>query len=117
MNILADESVDLQIVDRLRQEGHTVQYVAEIKAGITDEGVLKLANQEEALLLTADKDFGEMIFRQHMPTQGIMLIRLAGLSADSKADLVASTIKQHQVELPHKFAVIAPGVFRIRKLI
>jgi predicted nuclease of predicted toxin-antitoxin system len=115
MNFLADESVDRQIVDRLRQDGHLVRYVAEMGPGISDDTVLDLANQEAALLLTADKDFGELVFRQRRPMPGIVLIRLAGLSPMHKAEIVASTINQHIAELPCAFAVIAPGVFRIRR--
>jgi len=63
VNFLADEGVDRQIVDRLRQDGHVVLYVAEMERGISDDVVLDLANREGALLLTADKDFGEMVFR------------------------------------------------------
>lgn len=55
MNFLADESVDRQIVERLRQDGHLVWYVAEMEPGISDDIVLASANQEAALLLTADK--------------------------------------------------------------
>lgn len=44
MNFLADESVDRQIVERLRRDGHCVEYVAEIEAGVSDEAVLALAN-------------------------------------------------------------------------
>ena len=54
MNFVADESVDRQIVDRLRQEGYLVWYVAEMEPGIADSIVLDLANREGALLLTAD---------------------------------------------------------------
>ena len=46
MNFLADESIDRQIVDRLRQDGHAVRYVAEMEPGISDDKVLDLANQE-----------------------------------------------------------------------
>jgi Domain of unknown function (DUF5615) len=46
MNFLADESVDRQIVDRLRQDGHMVWYVAEMEPGISDDIVLGLANRE-----------------------------------------------------------------------
>ena len=46
MNFLADESIDRQIVDRLRQDGHAVRYVAEMEPGISDDRVLDLANQE-----------------------------------------------------------------------
>jgi len=45
VNFLADENVDRQIVERLRQEGHNVEYVAEIYSGITDDEVLEMANR------------------------------------------------------------------------
>jgi len=64
VNLLADEGVDRQIVARLRRDGHNVRYVAEMSPGIPDEAVLDAANRGEALLLTADKDFGELVFRQ-----------------------------------------------------
>ncbi len=57
MNFLADESVDKQIVERLRQDGHSVRYVAEMDPGISDDAVLDLADHEATLLLTVDKDF------------------------------------------------------------
>ena len=63
MKFLADERVDRQIVDRLRQDGHFVLYVAEMESEISDVAVLGMANREDALLLTADRDFGEMEFR------------------------------------------------------
>lgn len=53
MNFLADESVDRQIVMRLRQEGHHVAYVAEMEPGIDDEIVLKKAFEKQAVLLKA----------------------------------------------------------------
>ncbi len=56
MNLVADEGVDRHIVDRLRQDGHQVFYVAEMQPGIPDEAVLDLENHERALLVTADED-------------------------------------------------------------
>lgn len=55
MNLLADESVEQQIVARLRLDGHEVLYVAEMEPGITDDVVLERANERSALLLTGDK--------------------------------------------------------------
>lgn len=115
MNFLADESVDGQIVHRLRQDGHLLWYVAEMEPGISDDAVLDLANRQEALLLTADKDFGELVFRQHRLTPGVLLIRLAGLSPPRKAELVSSAINEHSTELSRAFAVITPGGIRIRR--
>ena len=116
MKFLADESVDRQIVDRLRQDNHIVWYVAEMAPGISDDVVLDLANREVALLLTADKDFGELVYRRHRFAPGVVLIRLAGLSPMSKAEVVASAINKYAPELPRAFAVITPGRIRIRRL-
>jgi len=116
MTFKADESVDRDIVQRLRREGHQVWYVAEMDLGISDNEVLELANRETALLLTADKDFGEMVFRQRRFSGGIVLMRLAGLSAQRKEDIVASAVSQHASELPQSFTVITPGLCRLRPL-
>ncbi len=95
MNFLADESVDQQIVDRLRADGHAVVYVAEMDPGIDDKGVLSAANKRMALLVTADKGFGELVFRQRLISKGVVLVRLA--------------------ELSDAFSVVSPGMFRIRR--
>ena len=71
MKFLADESVDRQIVEGLRQAGFDVGSVTEMKPGIADEIVLERANKEKAILLTADKDFGELIFRLRRLSSGI----------------------------------------------
>ena len=85
MKFLADECVDRQIVDRLRQESYEVLYVVEMEPGISDDEVLNLANLEKSILLTADKDFGDLIFRQNKITTGVILIQRAGLLPWSKS--------------------------------
>ncbi|MEA5564811.1 DUF5615 family PIN-like protein [Anabaena sp. UHCC 0399] len=116
MKFLADENLDWQIVERLRQDGHLVWYVAEMERGISDDVVLHLANQEEAILLTSDKDFGELVFRLRRIASGVVLIRLAGLSTISKAEITVNAINQHNSELLGAFTVISPTAIRIRKL-
>jgi len=116
MNFLADESIDKQIVDHLRQEGHQVWYVAEMEPGISDDAVLDLSNQKKTLLLTGDKDFGELVFRQGRATSGIVLIRLAGLSQTRKAEIVSSAISKHAKQIPEAFTVITSKSIRIRHL-
>lgn len=115
MKFLADESVDRQIVDRLRVDGHEVWYVAEMEPGISDDVVLDRSISEMAILLTADKDFGELVFRQKRISMGVILARLAGLSPEQKADLVSTALNQHLSELEKSFTVIVPGSIRIRR--
>ena len=63
MNFIADEGVDFLIVKKLREDGHDVFYIAEEKRGISDATILNIANQEDRLLITRDKDFGELVYR------------------------------------------------------
>lgn len=115
MNLLADESVDKPIVDRLRQDNHSVLYIADIDPSIDDNAVLHQANQNSALLITADKDFGELIFRMGQIHAGVVLLRLAGLSAETKARTVSTVFADRGHELLSAFSVISPGKIRIRR--
>ena len=109
-----DESVDRQIVEKLRRDGHNVAYVSEMDPGIADDAVLSTANNMSALLVTADKDFSELVFRRKQIHTGVLLIRLVGLSLDVKADLVAAAVRDHSDELRDAFSVLSPGMIRIR---
>jgi predicted nuclease of predicted toxin-antitoxin system len=115
VKFLADENVDQPIVECLRKDGHSVLSVTEMEQSISDDEVIYRANQEQAMLLTADKDFGELVFRQARVLNGVVLIRLAGLSLEHKAEVVAIAIKEHVHELAQNFTVISPGAVRIRK--
>lgn len=115
MKFLVDESVDRQLVDQLRYDGHEIWYVAEMEPGIPDDDVLDRASNEKAILVTADKDFGELTYRQKRTSMGVILIRLAGLSPAQKAELVSIAINQHLSELENAFTVIVPGSIRIRR--
>ena len=114
MKFLCDESVDGPIVDRLRLDGHDVWYVAEMDPGLSDEAVLAIANRESAVLITADKDFGELVFRLHRSTAGVVLYRLTGLPASKKSAVVASAVAGHSAELAQAFTVITTAGLRIR---
>jgi predicted nuclease of predicted toxin-antitoxin system len=115
MDLVADESLDQAVVQRLRADGHHVAYVAEMDPGITDEAVLALANEQSALLVTADKDFGELVYRQRRLSSCVVLVRLAGLSQARKADLISGAMAEHGPELSRAFTVVTSGMVRIRR--
>jgi predicted nuclease of predicted toxin-antitoxin system len=114
MNLVADEGVDKAIVDGLRTGGFRVAYFAEEGAGSDDTEVLAAADTAQSLLLTCDKDFGELVFRNRLSTAGVVLIRLEGLTAESKASVVAQAISEHGQEMLQAFTVISPGLMRVR---
>jgi len=115
LKLVADESVDRPIVERLRRDGHSVESIAERSPGVDDQQVLKLSVESQAVLLTADRDFGEMVIRHGLASTGIVLVRLSGLRAEQKAELVAVAIAAHGDTLLDSFAVISPGAVRIRQ--
>ena len=116
MNFLADESVDRQIVAALREDGHAVLYVTEMDPGISDDEVLDTAEKGSAILITADKDFGELVFRQQRITKGVVLVRLAGLLPSKKAEIASTMIKKHLDAIQNAFSVISPNAIRIRRI-
>jgi predicted nuclease of predicted toxin-antitoxin system len=89
MIFLADENVDQPIVDQLRADGHEVFSVTELEPSIPDDAVLSLASEHQCLLITADKDFGELVYRQQRVNSGVVLLRLEGLSSSTKAIVIS----------------------------
>lgn len=61
--IVADESVDFRIVEVVRENSISVLSIAESNPSISDAEVLAIAVEQNALLLTEDKDFGELVYR------------------------------------------------------
>ena len=61
MNLLADEGIDKPIVDLLRSNGFDIIYILETNQGADDEFILTMANDDKRILLTQDKDFGELV--------------------------------------------------------
>jgi predicted nuclease of predicted toxin-antitoxin system len=112
LRILADESVEGEVVARLRGEGHDVAYIPEASAGIRDDEVLARANAEGRVLLTEDKDFGDLAFFYGNRSLGVVLLRAHGADVEAKADLVANALETHEDELtkdPPHFVVLRQG--------
>ena len=84
------------------------------RRGITDDAVLELASTDGRVLLTADKDFGELVFRLHRVVHGVVLARLVGIASSSRADAVSQALADHGREMTGAFTVVSPGLVRIR---
>lgn len=115
MDFVADESVAGPILARLRADGHVVESVRESSPGILDPAVLQRATSNGQLLLTEDKDFGELVYRDHATHLGVVLVRLDGLSRRAKCDIVSAAFRDHGPEFAGSFTVISARGVRIRK--
>jgi predicted nuclease of predicted toxin-antitoxin system len=114
MNILADENIAQSIVLLLRTEGHQVRHMGEIAASSPDTDVLEIANQYGALLLTEDKDFGDLVIRDRRKATGVLLVRLEGFTPLERAEVIARVVREHGEYLLKAFTVIKPRLVRIR---
>jgi predicted nuclease of predicted toxin-antitoxin system len=79
MKFLADESIDFPVINRLRQQGLDVRSVAAEFPSKEDEFVLDAANKDNRLLITSDKDFGELVYRLRKVSKGVILLRIEEL--------------------------------------
>jgi predicted nuclease of predicted toxin-antitoxin system len=116
MKLLADECCDAALVAALRSDGHDVLYVVEVQRGATDDQILERANSEERILVTEDKDFGELIYRLKRPVLGIILLRFDVINRALKASRLQSLLSTRSNQLHGAFVVIDKEKIRLRPL-
>lgn len=116
MRWLADECVAAPLVAFLRADGHEVLYVAEAASGFSDADVIALALREKRLLLTEDKDFGDLVFRRKRTVPGVVLMRIGMETPALKTTRLALAIDRYGEGLFGRYTVVEEGRFRSRHL-
>lgn len=116
MRILANENFPRQAVDALREAGHDVWWARTEDPGLQDADILARAGQEQRIVATFDKDFGELAFRQGLPVEsGIVLFRLALPSPEYAARTIAAVLESRS-DWRGNFSVVEEGRVRMRPL-
>jgi predicted nuclease of predicted toxin-antitoxin system len=116
MRFLADENVSRLVIERLRAGGFDVISIGETRSGAADRDVLQAADAEGCILITEDRDFGELVVRQRLQVRGMILLELDRISNMAEADAVAEVVSAHADRLLGNLVVIEPGRIRIRPL-
>ena len=116
MRFLADESCDFAVVRELRSGGHDVVSVSESVTGASDLEVLRAPVEEQRILLTEDKDFGDRVFSHGEQVPGVVLLRFPSSARTILVTNMASLVGEHESELSGSFTVLEPGRARIRKI-
>ena len=116
MHLLANENFPGVAVDALRARGHDVAWVRTDAPGSDDRTVLARAVAEGRLLLTFDKDFGELAFRAGLPaSSGVVLFRIAPISPAHIADVAVAVLESRNDWAGH-FSVIEESRVRMTPL-
>jgi predicted nuclease of predicted toxin-antitoxin system len=116
MRILADENMPDDAVAMIRSRGYNVLWIRTDSPGATDEANLAKAVSEQRLLITFDKDFGDLMFRRgHAASCGVVLFRIAAPSSEVVAMTIADTLDSRTDWSGH-FAVVDDRRIRMTPL-
>jgi len=116
MRILADENFPALSVQELEKLGHDVLWVRTVMPGAGDDAILARAQTEERLLVTLDKDFGELAFGKQLPADcGVVLFRIKMTDAKAAAAKMARVLNS-RTDWIGNFAVVEDDRIRMRLL-
>jgi predicted nuclease of predicted toxin-antitoxin system len=112
IRFLADEGCDFAVVRALRESGFDVVAACEIMSRSSDREIIRLAHEENRVLLTEDKDFGWLVFVSHADSAGVVLMRFPGNARSTLPGTVIWLAEKHASELQNAFVVLEPNQVR-----
>lgn len=112
MRFLVDECTGPRVAAWLREQGHEVFSVYDESPGLADFEVLEKAAEEGWILVTNDRDFGELVFRERRRHHGVILLRLQDERSSNKIATLARLLEGFAPELPGKFVVVSETAVR-----
>ena len=113
MRFLVDECSGPKVAQWLKNLNHVVISAYEEFKGYEDEALLKIAYENNCILITNDKDFGELIYRQNFPHHGIILLRLDDERPVNKIKILSKIIEKYASSLENHFIVATEKMIRI----
>lgn len=113
IKFIADVNIEKPIVDFLSKQGYDIKWIPEFDCKIADESLLEFANKEKRILITNDKDFGDLVFLQRRVCTGIILFRVKGQQTKEKVKLIRKLLMSHQEKILKHFIVITRDKIRI----
>jgi len=116
MHFLADESCDMAVVRALQGVGHDIARVADRIPGAKDIEVAEIARKEKRILLTEDKDFGQLVHAMSGMGVGVVLFRFPHHARSDIGNAAVSAVGALKERLHASFVVVEPGRFRIADL-
>jgi predicted nuclease of predicted toxin-antitoxin system len=115
MKFLLDENVDIRLAAYLTGQGHDVTAIGrDYPASLPDSTVLTIAEREARILITNDRDFGELIIRQARHHVGVLFLRLGTVDLATLIARISSVLTTHSAQLD-QLIVITDRRIRVRR--
>jgi predicted nuclease of predicted toxin-antitoxin system len=116
MRILADENIEDAVVEWMRAGGHDVKKVGASLPSVKDRQVLAIAVAENRVLITYDRDFGDLVFRQRSMSTGIVLLRFSASKIAGRIVLLEQHWPDIESSSTGTFMVVSDDRVRVRRL-
>jgi predicted nuclease of predicted toxin-antitoxin system len=115
LRFIVDENAGVIVARWLRIQGYEVFSVYEEARGIDDDRVIQKAFDENRILITSDKDFGEKVYREQRSHRGIILLRLENERSTNKIDVLQKLLAEYPEQLSDNFIVVTEKLVRFAK--
>lgn len=115
MRFLVDECAGPALAGWLRARGHEVFSVYDLARGMDDDDIVRKAFEEEWIIITNDKDFGEKVYRDRNSHRGVILLRLDDERASSKIKVMSRLLHSYKDQLADQFVVATEKSVRFAK--
>jgi predicted nuclease of predicted toxin-antitoxin system len=115
MRFLVDDCTGPKVAAWLHGEGHEVFSVFDQARGIEDEQLIRKAYDENWILITNDKDFGEKVYREQLPHRGIIFMRLEDERAINKIQVLRQLLERYADRFEDQFVVVTETQVRFGK--
>ena len=115
MRFVIDVGVGRSVEVQLAADGHAVLPVRDRDPHLPDQEILRWAVSEQAIVVTMDKDFGDLIWKERLPHAGVVLLRMEDATGPEKALAMHRIVQDFGAELPHHFTVFKNDRLRISR--
>ena len=113
-SFVIDMGVGKSIQQFLKTRNFTVHCIDVINSEMEDTAIIEFAREQQSIIITMDKDFGELIFKENKIHAGILLLRLEDATADEKLAVIQHIVENFISPLPNNFSVYQNGILRTR---
>jgi predicted nuclease of predicted toxin-antitoxin system len=115
LKFLVDAGVGKKVESFLFESGFDFKSIREIDHRMKDSEILRLANSESRIVITMDKDFGELIFNSGLSHYGVLLLRLDDSNGEEKVETIKEIITKYESSLSNNFCVYQNSRLRIKR--